>query len=65
LDGTIPSGINLLTSMNYLNVSMNKLTGSLPELGSLTQLKTLDISFNQLSGSLPSSLSLLTSLTIL
>ena len=47
-----------------LNLTYNRLSGSLPDLGALTNLMSLNLSVNQLSGSLPD-LSALTRLTSL
>ncbi|RVW14583.1 Receptor-like protein kinase [Vitis vinifera] len=54
LGGTIPSSIGMLQNLIYsLNISHNRLTGSLPlELGKLIMLEWLDISHNNLSGTL-------------
>jgi len=64
LKGTI--GDDLLGSLSFLevlNLSKNKLTGTLPEmLGSLTSLGILDLRHNELTGTLPDSLVSLTSL---
>uniref|UniRef100_F6HBZ7 non-specific serine/threonine protein kinase n=1 Tax=Vitis vinifera TaxID=29760 RepID=F6HBZ7_VITVI len=54
LGGNIPSSIGMLQNLIYsLNISHNRLTGSLPlELGKLIMLERLDISHNNLSGTL-------------
>lgn len=44
--------------LSFLNLSHNKLTGSVPEeIGALTSLTTLDLSFNKLGGPLPPEIS--------
>ncbi|XP_074282165.1 receptor-like protein EIX2 isoform X2 [Silene latifolia] len=52
--------------LQYLNLSLNKMNGSLPSsLGQLTNLKYLDLGYNKMNGSLPSSLGQLTNLNYL
>ncbi|CAJ1947207.1 unnamed protein product [Cylindrotheca closterium] len=51
MDGTIPTEINLLSNLGYLNLEDQMITGSIPELpASLTSLK---LGNNQLTGSIP------------
>ncbi|CAI5507753.1 unnamed protein product [Closterium sp. Naga37s-1] len=64
LDGTIPSGIGSLASLEYLQLSVNQFTGPIPDsIGNLWQLRYLDLSYNQLSGPIPPTLSNLGRLT--
>ncbi|RVW83816.1 putative LRR receptor-like serine/threonine-protein kinase [Vitis vinifera] len=52
--GEIPSSLGLLTHLNYLRLSRNKLSGQIPGLvANLTGLSFLDLSFNNLSGPTP------------
>ncbi|KAJ8530824.1 hypothetical protein K7X08_023705 [Anisodus acutangulus] len=56
LSGTIPPEIGKLTHLDYLDLSMSKLSGSIPitlELAYLDNLAVLEIDENQLSGHLP------------
>ena len=52
LVGVIPDSINQLNQMQYLSLSKNKLTGSIPNLA-LPFLSQLDLCENQLSGTIP------------
>nr|DAD32482.1 TPA_asm: hypothetical protein HUJ06_011333 [Nelumbo nucifera] len=57
---------SLLLDLVHLNLSYNKLNGSIPkQIGTLSKLAHLDLSSNSLSGSLPQSLSNLTSIVLL
>ena len=54
LSGVIPSDLQYLTRLKYLDLYQNSLSGSIPEeLGKLSDLRQLDISYNDLSGSIP------------
>ncbi|XP_071721898.1 uncharacterized protein [Rutidosis leptorrhynchoides] len=57
LNGSIPSGLLNSTSLtSYFNISINRLTGTIPvEVGNLN-LGVLDVSANMLSGEIPSTL---------
>lgn len=58
LNGSIPVEIlNLPTLSNVLNLSMNLLSGPIPQVGKLTSIASIDFSNNQLYGSIPSSFS--------
>ena len=45
-------------SLQVLDLSLNGITGTLPDLSIFTSLKTLDLSYNQLSGKIPEGSSL-------
>ncbi|XP_038886808.1 probable LRR receptor-like serine/threonine-protein kinase At1g67720 [Benincasa hispida] len=57
LSGTLPSSINNLTALSHLWLGSNKLSGSIPEMGSLKELQTLHLEKNQFEGPIPHSLS--------
>ncbi|KHN06513.1 Putative LRR receptor-like serine/threonine-protein kinase [Glycine soja] len=58
LDGSIPMEIlNLPTLSNVLNLSMNFLSGPIPQIGRLITVASIDFSSNQLFGGIPSSFS--------
>ncbi|KHN48111.1 LRR receptor-like serine/threonine-protein kinase EFR [Glycine soja] len=58
LNGSIPMEIlNLPTLSNVLNLSMNFLSGPIPEVGRLSSVASIDFSNNQLYGGIPSSFS--------
>ncbi|KAK7399656.1 hypothetical protein VNO78_10843 [Psophocarpus tetragonolobus] len=58
LNGSIPMEIlNLPTLSNFLNLSMNFLSGPIPQIGRLSSVAIIDFSSNQLYGGIPSSLS--------
>ncbi|KAJ3000405.1 hypothetical protein HDV02_005765 [Globomyces sp. JEL0801] len=66
LSGSIPSDIEKLPMLTYLNLDSNSLTDSIPSsIGKLSQLKFLSVSSNSLSGNLPSELSKLSNLQYL
>ena len=53
--GNLPSTIGNLSSLVYLYLGYNNLTGAIPStIGNLQQLVTLSIGSNKLSGSIPS-----------
>ncbi|WVZ51076.1 hypothetical protein U9M48_002256 [Paspalum notatum var. saurae] len=56
--GTIPDSLaNLSTSLKYLSLSANAISGSIPkDIGNLFNLQVLDLAYNSFTGSLPSSL---------
>lgn len=63
LTGSIPSEIGLLSELETLDLSHNRLSGELPgELANLTKLETLNLEGNSLSGELPSALTALNTL---
>ncbi|KAL5764537.1 hypothetical protein ACOSQ2_017131 [Xanthoceras sorbifolium] len=55
LSGHLPSEINKLHNLIYLNLSNNKFEGSIPD-GLPDDLKGFNVSFNNLSGSVPDNL---------
>ncbi|CAJ1938263.1 unnamed protein product [Sphenostylis stenocarpa] len=56
LNGSIPMEIlNLPSLSNVLNLSMNYLSGSIPQIGKLSGVTSIDFSSNQLYGGIPSS----------
>nr|KYP37606.1 putative LRR receptor-like serine/threonine-protein kinase At3g47570 family [Cajanus cajan] len=58
LNGSIPMEIlNLPTLSNVLNLSMNFLSGPIPQVGRMSSVATIDFSSNQLYGGIPSSIS--------
>ena len=63
LNGTIPSEIALLSSLEELILWGNQLSGEIPaDLGNLTRLTRLTLSTNMLSGEIPSELGMLSNL---
>ena len=62
LSGTLPAELGSLTSLNALDLSENRLSGTLPDLSTLTILTSLNLGDNQLSGTIPDWLGSLTAL---
>ena len=62
LEGNFPNSVLSLTNLKKLDVSSNKLTGNIPNLGSLINLTYLNISNNNLSGDFYSNISSLSNL---
>jgi Leucine rich repeat N-terminal domain len=54
LVGTLPSTLNQLTQLNYLGLSVNRLSGIIPSLAGMNALQTTFLHQNQFDGSLPS-----------
>lgn len=66
-EGTIPTTLSKLSSLNILSLENNKITGSIPNIFPLSSLYSLDLSNNNLTGTIPSSIqfcSKLVSLTV-
>ncbi|KAL9687118.1 hypothetical protein QQ045_031514 [Rhodiola kirilowii] len=63
LKGRIPSSLNILEDLEYLNLASNQLTGEIPSsIGDLLSLKNLSFASNSLSGDIPDSFSTMKSL---
>ncbi|XP_062197181.1 receptor kinase-like protein Xa21 isoform X2 [Phragmites australis] len=62
--GFLPDSLSSLsTSLKYLSLSQNAISGSIPkDIGNLFNLQVLDLAYNSFTGSLPSSLSRLKNL---
>jgi len=57
LAGTIPTTLEDLSELNYLNLRLNQLAGSIPpELGNIINLQYLNLSDNRLDGNIPDTL---------
>jgi Leucine Rich Repeat len=57
--GSIPTEIELLTSLESLNVSSNQITGNIPSsIGNLTSLLIIDFSQNAIEGVIPTTMGL-------
>ncbi|XVF57818.1 hypothetical protein PTKIN_Ptkin07bG0013000 [Pterospermum kingtungense] len=66
LNGTLPSSIGNLSSLNTFAISDNQLSGKIPDIWNNTPyLWVIDLSNNSLSGSIPDSLGSLTALKFL
>ncbi|PRP89803.1 hypothetical protein PROFUN_00145 [Planoprotostelium fungivorum] len=50
LTGSIPSGLNSMTQLQYLYINSNGLTGTIPNLSNLVNLVFADFEYNQLTG---------------
>ena len=53
LSGSLPAGLNGLTSLTFVDVSANQLSGPIPSLDGLADLSTFNARDNQLSGPAP------------
>ncbi|MGB1250519.1 MAG: peroxidase family protein, partial [Candidatus Promineifilaceae bacterium] len=66
LDGTLPSELGNLASLQTASLYSNELSGMIPpELGNLASLQSLNLNRNELSGTIPAELGNLASLQIL
>ncbi len=64
LNGTIPTNINFLSKLQYLNLGSNAINGPIPEsITSLTNLQTIILSNNAIDGTLPQDIGFLTEVT--
>ncbi|KAH0658912.1 hypothetical protein KY285_027459 [Solanum tuberosum] len=54
LSGKLPSELTNCTSLKVLNVTVNNMNGTIPDLSKLTNLEVLDLSINYFSGEFPS-----------
>ncbi|GAB2291162.1 hypothetical protein Dimus_025421 [Dionaea muscipula] len=54
ITGQVPVGLNSLTELKVLNLSMNRMVGQIPDLTGLMNLEVLDLSGNFFSGDFPS-----------
>ncbi|PAN51214.1 hypothetical protein PAHAL_9G578800 [Panicum hallii] len=62
LSGSLPDSIGNLTGMQTINLSGNKLSGSIPDLGSMHTLSVLHLDGNQFSGTIKPSMETLINL---
>ncbi|KAL7246662.1 hypothetical protein ACSBR2_001712 [Camellia fascicularis] len=53
ISGILPSELNNCRNLKVLNLTLNKMNGSLPDLSSLANLEILDLSGNNFSGGFP------------
>ena len=60
--GTIPTELGLLYSLQWANLSRNRLTGSIPTEIAQLPLFTLNLRHNELTGTFPTELALLSSI---
>ncbi|CAI0396744.1 unnamed protein product [Linum tenue] len=66
LEGSIPSGIQNLVNLQWLEVADNNLTGTIPSvIGNMQALRQLDVSGNRISGCIPPTFGNLTELIYL
>lgn len=65
LSGALPSELNYLTSLEYMSLSNNNITGQMPDLENLVNLKQLSFREHSFSGTLNPSITGLTNLTTL
>ncbi len=66
LKGELPSGLDQLSHLQYLNLFGNELRGGIPsQLGRLHNLIRLDLSYNRFTGAIPSDIGLLPDLHFL
>ncbi|KAK1384473.1 receptor protein-tyrosine kinase CEPR2 [Heracleum sosnowskyi] len=63
--GVLPAELANCSKLKVLNVTKNKMTGSLPDLSNLTNLEALHVSVNQFSGRFPTWVGNLTNLVSL
>ncbi|KAM5557506.1 hypothetical protein ABKV19_024734 [Rosa sericea] len=65
MSGSLPKSFRQLSQLRTLSLSLNRLSGTFPDVTGLSLLSTIDLSDNQLNGSLHDSLGQLSSLTYL
>ncbi|VFQ86488.1 unnamed protein product [Cuscuta campestris] len=65
LTGPIPLSIASLTSLTKLDLSLNQLSGEIPDLSRLTTLQEVDLAGNSLTGAIPPTITGLTNLSTL
>ncbi|CAI7890087.1 unnamed protein product, partial [Closterium sp. NIES-54] len=65
LTGSIAGSISALDRLTYLDLSHNRLIGSIPSIIGMSRLNFLNLSSNNLTGSIPSTIGNMISLTYL
>lgn len=65
ISGGLPSTFNSCTSLEFLNLGRNQLSGDLSTISTLSSLKSLSLAFNNLTGTVPLYLKSCTQLVVL